>query len=444
MSVSRTICLGFLGTIAVGTLLLMLPIATSDGSWNNFIVALFTATSATCVTGLIVVDTGTYYSNIGEFIILFLIQIGGLGYMSATTFLLLVLGHKFRLRDKMALQQTLDTPGLSGVVQLLKSIVAITMLFELTGAFALIPIFYRDFPPRESIWLGVFHSISAFNNAGFSLFADSLMGYVNSVPLNIVVCLLVIFGGLGYQTIVDLYNWLRLILTRTNRRLNFSLHFKIVTTTTLFLLFLGTVVVWISEARNPNTIAPFGWGRELLAAFFHSVITRTAGFNSIDIGKMTTAGLAITIALMFIGGSPGSTAGGIKTTTFRVLTNTTRSVLRGREDVNCYQREIPIDLLLKAVAVVVGSLITILAATILISLADPQFDFIHILFEVVSGFATVGLSMGITANLSWISKVIIIVIMYVGRVGVLLLMTAIVGDPLPSAIDYPEEDLLVG
>lgn len=444
MTVPRTICLGFIGAIAIGTILLWLPFSTADGTWSDPITALFTATSATCVTGLIVVDTGSYYSGFGQLIILLLIQVGGLGYMSATTFLLLLVGRKFRLREKLAIQQSLDTPGMSGVVQLVKSIVATTLLFELTGVFLLILEFRQRFSGSQAIWQAIFHSISAFNNAGFSLFSNSLMGYARSPLMNIVITVLIIFGGIGYQTIMDIYSFGRDRLFKNARRFRPSLHFRITLSTTVVLLLLGTIAFYSTEFSNPNTLGRFAWNSKLLAAWFQSVTTRTAGFNSIDIGTMTTAGLFITIAFMFVGASPGSTGGGIKTTTLRVLVSCTKSVLQGRDEVLCYQRQIPVELVMKSVGVVVGSVVTVIIATILVALSDPQLEFIQILFEVVSAFATVGLSMGITAQLSVWGKLIIIATMYIGRVGVLLLMSALLGDPSPSLVDYPEEDLLIG
>jgi trk system potassium uptake protein TrkH len=255
---------------------------------------------------------------------------------------------------------------------------------------------------------------------------------------------LIIFGGIGYHVIFEMYLWLRDRLQRKPQRLLFSLDFKVVISTTLTLLILGTLAFFLIESRNPETLGALDLKTQLLAAWFQSVTPRTAGFNTIDIGKLTTAGLFVTIALMFIGASPGGTGGGIKTTTLRVLVSCTKSILQGKEDVLMYERKIPISLILKAVGVLVGSGLTVIAATICISLTDADVNFLQILFEVVSAFATVGLSTGITASISAAAKLMLIVTMYVGRVGVLLLMSALLGDPTPSKIHYPEESLLVG
>jgi trk system potassium uptake protein TrkH len=444
VTVPRTICFGFLAMILLGTILLMLPISIAEGTWGDFITALFTSTSAVCVTGLVVVDTGTYFSFWGQLFVMLLIQVGGLGYMTATTFLLLLLGRRFGLRERLAIQQSLDTPGLSGVVQLVKSIIAMTLIFELTGALLMIPVFAPQHGFDHALWLGLFHSVSAFNNAGFGLFPDNMISYATNLPINLIIPLLIIFGGIGYQVIYEMYLWLRDRLTRSRERIVFPLNFKIVTSTTIFLLVLGTIAFLLVEYQNPETFGQFNFAGKLMVAWFQAVVPRTAGFNSIDYGKMSDAALFLTIALMFIGASPGSTGGGIKTTTFRVLFECTKSVLQGKQEVLCYQREIPTALIRKAIGVVFGSLTTVILATVLIALSDPEVEFIRVLFETVSAFATVGLSTGITASVTVFAKLVLISTMYIGRVGVLLLMSAIVGDPTLTRARYPEENLLVG
>ncbi len=430
--------------ITVGTILLMMPFSTATGTWNDPIVALFTSTSAVCVTGLTVVDTGTYFSFWGQFFVVALVQIGGLGYMTATTFLLMLLGAKFGLRDKIAIQQALDRTGMHDSSQLIRSIIATTMIFEITGIFLLLPVFVPNYGFNQGLWLAIFHSINSWNNAGFGLFKDNFIGYQTSVPLVLVVTVLIIFGGIGYQVILEMYLWLRDRLLRKPERIIFSLDFKVATSTTLILLVTGTIAFFFIELRNPATFGDLNLGNRLLAAWFQSVTTRTAGFNTIDIGQMTTAGLFLTIAFMFIGASPGGTGGGMKTTTLRILTSCTKAILQGKEQVLLYERKIPVTLILKAIGVVVGSVATVMISTILIALAEPDLDFIKILFEAVSAFATVGLSTGITPSVSAAAKVILIVTMYVGRVGVLLLMAALLGNPRPTSVQYPEENLLVG
>jgi trk system potassium uptake protein TrkH len=444
MTISRTICLGFIAVILLGAFLLMMPFSTSSGTWDNPIVSLFTATSAVCVTGLSVVDPGTYFSFWGQLILVALVQIGGLGYMTTTTFLILLVGRRFDLRQKMAIQQALDRTGIQDSAQVIRSIIATTMIFEITGIFLLLPVFAPKYGLSQGLWLAIFHSINSWNNAGFSLFKDNFIGYQSSILLNLTVSVLIICGGIGYQVIFEMYLWLRERILKKPERLIFSLNFKVAISTTLILLLVGTIAFFLTELRNPETFGSMSWGNKLMAAWFQSVTTRTAGFNTIDFGKMTETGLFITIALMFIGSSPGGTGGGLKTTTFRILTRSTKAILQGKEEVELYQRQVPLPLILKAIGALVASVTTVIISTILISITDSGIDFIKLLFEVVSAFATVGLSTGITATLSATAKLILIVTMYVGRVGILLLMSALLGDPRPSRIHYPEENLLVG
>lgn len=444
MTISRTICLGFLAVITVGTILLMMPFATSSGTWNDLIVALFTATSAVCVTGLGVVDTGTYFSGLGQFFVVALVQIGGLGYMTTTTFLILLVGRRFDLRQKMAIQQALDRPGLQDSAQVIRSIIATTLIFEITGIFLLLLVFVPEYGFSRGLWLAIFHSVNSWNNAGFSLFPDNLIRYQSSILLNLVITGLIIFGGIGYQVIFEMYLWFCDRFLKNRQKTVFSLNFKVAFSTTVFLLITGTIAFFIVELRNPGTFGALNFKDKLLVAWFQSVTPRTAGFNTIDIGKLTNAGLFLTIGLMFIGASPGGTGGGIKTTTMRVLTSCTKAILQGKEEVHLYDRQVAINLILKAIGVLVGSVVTVIVATILIAIADPHLDLVNILFEVVSAFATVGLSTGITAKVSTFAKVILIITMYLGRVGILLFMSAFLGDPRPSSVRYPEENLLVG
>jgi trk system potassium uptake protein len=444
MTVSRSICLGFMTVILIGTLLLMMPFSTSSGQWNDPIVALFTSTSAVCVTGHVVVDTATYFSRIGQLIVMLLIQVGGLGYMTVTTFLLLLLGRRFGLKDKIAIQQSLDRRALQGGTQILKSIVATTILFELTGAFLLLLVFVPALGWPKGLWFSLFHSVSAWNNAGFALFSDNLVSYQGSFLVNAVITGLIIFGGIGYEVIFEFYVIFRERITRQKMKTVRSLNFQVAVSTTLFLLIGGTLAIWAIEVRNPETLGGMNISQQFLGAWFQAVTSRTAGFNTIDISKMTTAGLFVTIALMLVGGSPGGTAGGIKTTTARVIASCTYAILQGKESVMIYRRQVPNSLLLKAIAVTFGSLMTVVFATVAISIAEPKLDFIRILFEVVSAFATVGLSAGITAGLTSFSKLVLVATMYIGRVGILLLISAFLGDPRPSTIRYPEESLLVG
>jgi len=443
MTPARTICLGFLLVIGVGTLLLWLPLSTQAPGWDSLWTALFTATSAVCVTGLSVVDVGTHYSFWGQLILLLLVQIGGLGYMTSMTLLMLLLGRRFRLKDKLAVQQALDQTGIGGIRGLLRSILLATGILEFVGTLALLAFFVPRFGFWRGLWQSIFHSINSFNNAGFSLFSNNFMSYFNAPLLVFTTTVLIILGGIGYQVLLEFYLWLT---CKHPERFTFSLNTKVVVSTTLVLLGVGTVAFWLIEGNNPDTLGRMNLGEQFLAAWFQSVTSRTAGFNTIDIGKMTATGLFFTIVLMFIGASPGGTGGGIKTTTVRVLLRATRAILRGHEEVIIYEREIPPILIYKAIAVLVGSMSLVLLMLTLISITEAEhgFTFLQLFFEVVSAFATVGLSTGITSGLSLSGKLLIILTMYAGRVGVLLLMAALFREPRPLRTHYPEETFLVG
>ncbi|MGL5876602.1 MAG: potassium transporter TrkG, partial [Xenococcaceae cyanobacterium] len=363
MTIARTICLGFIGIIAIGTIMLIMPFSGTSGTWNDPLVALFTTTSAVCVTGLSVVDPGTYFSFWGQLIVALEAQIGGLGYMTMTTFLILLIGRKFDLKQRLAIQESFDRPFLQGSASLIRSIAATTLLFELGGVILMYNTFAKDYGAVKGLWLAIFHSVSAWNNAGFALFKDNLMSYHSSIPINLAITGLIIFGGIGYQVIIEIYMWLETLWKKRAAKFVFSLNFLVAIGTTVFLLLLGTIAFFLTEQQNPDTLAPFNLQDKILAAWFQSVTTRTAGFNTIDNGKLTAAGLFITMSLMFIGASPGGTGGGIKTTTFRILSNATRAVLEGKEEVIIHQRKISVSLLLKAVAVVFGSAATVVLAT---------------------------------------------------------------------------------
>ncbi|MGB0562554.1 MAG: TrkH family potassium uptake protein [Spirulinaceae cyanobacterium] len=443
MTIARTICLGFAAVILLGTGLLMLPFSLSSGDGHSPLVALFTATSAVCVTGLIVVDTGTHFSAWGQLFILALIQIGGLGYMTTSTFLMLVLRRKFDLRQKVAIKSSYDRPFAQGSRTLMRSILAVTLSFELLGIIGLLHTFATEYGVRRGLWLATFHSISAWNNAGFSLFADSLVSYQSHWLLNTVISGLIIFGGIGYEVILELFLWGRSLNQVVRRR--FSLNFKVVVSTTFALLLLGGLAFALTEWQNPNTLGSLSWSEQVLTVGFQSVTTRTAGFNTLDFGQMGDAALIVSIVLMAIGASPSGTGGGLKTTTLRILLSCTRATLQGRERVVMYGRALSNTLIFKAIAVLMGSAVTVAIVTLLLAMTESQkFPFLHLFFEAVSAFATVGLSTGITAQISAWGQGILIVTMYIGRVGILVLMAAIVGDPSPSQVKYPEESLLVG
>jgi trk system potassium uptake protein len=444
MNISRTICLGFLSVISIGSFTLTLPFTGTSGTWNSPLVALFTTTSAVCVTGLSVVDVGTYFSFWGQLVIAIEAQVGGLGYMSLTTLLMLLLGRKFDFKQKLAIQDSFDRPFLQGSKSLIASIVYTTLVFETGGVLLMFPTFAHQYGAGLGLWYAVFHSVSAWNNAGFALFKDNLMSYHGSVPINVAITGLIIFGGIGYQVIIELYMSASHRLRRQPSRFLWSLNFNVAVSTTILLLLVGTLAIWFAEYRNSETIAKWSLSDQFWAAWFQSVSSRTAGFNTIDNGEMTMAALFLTMGLMFIGASPSGTGGGIKTTTFGILASATRSALQGKSEVVMFERLVSTALLVKAVAVVFGSAAVVVVSAVLIAITDGQFGAVQVLFEVISAFATVGLSTGITAQLSALSQLILVVVMYTGRVGIVLLISAILGTPKPSAVKYPSENLLVG
>lgn len=422
----------------------MLPIATTDGQWGDWLVALFTSTSSICVTGLSVVDLNSYFSFWGELGVVLLVQVGGLGYMTLTTFLMILLGRKFDLQQRFAIQESFDRPFMQGSTNLIKSIMATTLLFELAGTLVLFGVFVQEYPPLTALWYAIFHSVSAFNNAGFSLFPDNLISYQDSLPVNLTITTLIIFGGIGYQVIIELYFWLRWRSRYPKRPFAFSLNLRVVLRVTLFLLFVGLGGIFFLEYQQSASFKALPWHNQLWVAWFQSVTTRTAGFNTIDLNAFAPTTLVLMMILMFIGASPSGTGGGIKTTTFAILANATRAALRGQERVVLFERQLPSPLILKAIAVVFGSIFTVIVSTGLLIFFEAGKDAVDLAFESVSAFGTVGLSLGVTPKLTPLSQLVLVGTMYVGRVGITLLMAAIIGDPRPSLIKYPEENLLVG
>ncbi|RMG55583.1 MAG: Trk family potassium uptake protein [Acidobacteria bacterium] len=439
---AQMLALSFLFTIGVGTYFLTLPAATADQQGASFLNALFTATSATCVTGLIVVDTSTYWSRFGQTVILILIQIGALGIMTISTSAALLLGRRLGLRERVVLHEIFDEAMAEELIRLIRNIITLTFVIESVG-FALLLVEFLGRAPSwtEALYQAVFHSVSAFCNAGFSLASDSLMGFVNDLGVNLIISTLIILGGLGYTVLGGISS-----LWPVKRRLRLrwralSLHTKLTLVTSLALISLGTVLFFFFEFDN--TLLHLSLKDQIVAAYFQSVTARTAGFNTVDIGQLKPTTLFVLMILMFIGASPGSTGGGIKTTTVAVLILSVRSIIHQREEVEAFGRTISRTMIYKAAAIAVISLGVVLSL-LLVLLAVEQGDFLALAFEAVSAFGTVGLSTGITPQLTTWGKLIIIIMMYVGRIGPLTLALAI-GEPkrrLPIA--YPQGRVWIG
>ena len=432
----QILVLGFAAIIMVGTLLLMLPIANTTGERIAFIDAFFTATSATCVTGLVVMDTGHYFSVFGQVVIAVLIQLGGLGFMTMTTLIAIVFRRKISLRERLILQQALNQNSIEGIVKLVRKVLFYSITIELIGALILTIRWSFDMPFGKALYFGVFHSISLFNNAGFDLFGDfrSLTLYVNDPVINIVSMAIIILGGLGFVVLSDLVG------IRQIRKL--SLHSKVVISVTSFLIIFGAVVFFILEVTNPRTLGQMDAGGKILASFFQSVTTRTTGMNTVDIAGLRQATQFFIIILMFIGASPGSTGGGIKTTTFAILIGAVISMVKGQDDVVMFRYRIPQERIFKALTITMLSLVVVIGVTMILSTTEDS-QFLAILFETTSAFGTVGLSMGLTPDLSTIGKLLISLTMFVGRLGPITLGYAL-SKKNKELYRHPEGKIIIG
>ncbi len=430
--------------ILIGSGLLVLPASSATGHGISYLDALFTATSAVCVTGLIVLDTPVDFSQLGHVIIMLLIQLGGLGYMTVSTVLAAALGRTITLQERMTLQEGLNAQDLEGLVRFASGVLKLTLAFELTGAAILAAHWWSDLGP-SALWYGLFHAVSAFNNAGFALWSDNLMQWRGDVTVNMVITLLIVAGGLGFFVLSELTH------VRT-RRIRLSVHTKIVLTASAVLLVGGALAIFALEASNPRTLGA-GWPlpERVLAAWFQSVTARTAGFNTIDIGGMTDAALFLTMALMFIGASPGSTGGGVKTTTFSITVAALWATVRGDADPTLFKRRLPAETVAKAFFV---SLIAFLGLNVvagLVLLTEGR-GLLPTLFETTSAFGTVGLSMGghgqpvsLVAFFGSVGKLLIIGMMFMGRVGPLTLALALARRAaMRPKIRYPEGKVLIG
>ncbi|WHY90105.1 TrkH family potassium uptake protein [Neobacillus cucumis] len=434
----KILVLGFALIILIGALLLTMPISTTNGQGLSFLNALFTATSATCVTGLVVVDTGTTFTMFGQLVILFMIQIGGLGFMTFATLFAFLIGKRISLKERILLQESLNNLSMEGIVRLARRILIFTAVIELAGAILLTLRFSLDMPLGKAIYFGIFHSISNFNNAGFDLMGEfhSLTSYVDDPTVVLTICSLITLGGIGFIVMNEIYEF------RVSKRL--SLHTKVVLMTSLFLLVVGTIGVFSFEYANEKTLKPLSFLGKFLGALFQSVTARTAGANTISIGDMTHPSLFLIIILMFIGASPGSTGGGIKTTTFTTLIGAVWSQIRGKEDVIFYRQRIVYETIYKAITVAFSGLFLVVVITMLLTITESGKDFLMILFEATSAFATVGLSMGLTPELSHVGKGLIIFTMFAGRVGPLTIAFAVTMRRNPDAFRYPKGKIMIG
>lgn len=430
---SQILSAGYVSVILLGALLLMLPFSTYEGHRVNFIDALFTSTSATCVTGLTVVTVKTTYTVIGQLIILLLIQIGGLGVMTISTAFAIFTGRKITLRQRLLIQEDLKQFEISGLLRLIQYILTVTFTIEGVGALILFTRLARDYPLAKAAYYSIFHAVSAFNNAGFDLFGNSIEGYVGDFTINVTIMLLIIIGGLGFAVLAEFYD----------KRKITSLHAKMVVTTTAILLVVGWASFYALEHSNPNSMAHMNLGEKLLASLFLSVSPRTAGFDSIPCANLYPATLFLVILLMFIGASPGSTGGGIKTTTFSTIMVHLWSTVRGKEDVEVFGRRLEEDVVVKAFTTFSAAVILVFIIAFILSMTE-KLPFLNLLFETVSAFGTVGLTAGVTPHLSDVGRVLITLTMLCGRVGTLTLIMSMSERRTKAQFHYPKERIMVG
>ncbi|WP_150268860.1 TrkH family potassium uptake protein [Paenibacillus tepidiphilus] len=437
LSPPRILVLGFAAVILLGTLLLMLPAASSSGEPLGFIDALFTATSATCVTGLVVVDTGTHFTTLGQTIILLLIQVGGLGFMTMATMFALMFKRRISLRDRLILQEAMNQSSMEGIVRLIRRVIFYSLAIEAAGAALLTLRWSMDMPFGRALYFGIFHAVSMFNNAGFDIFGDyrSLTGYVADPVINLVVMLLIVFGGIGFVVLSDLAEF------RRKRRL--SLHSKVVLSMTGALILTGALVIFLFEFTNSRTLGPLQLGGKLWASFFQSVAPRTAGPNTLDIAGMRQATQFFIVFLMFVGASPGSTGGGIKTTTFTLMIGAVIAMLRGREDIVLFRYRLAQERVFKALTVTLLAVLLIVSVSMVLSTTENR-PYLMILFEATSAFATVGLSMGLTPELTDAGKIVISLTMFAGRLGLLTLAYALGPKQGKPLYKYPEGKIIIG
>ena len=442
---SVLILLSYVTAIVLGTILLALPFS-SVGGGLSLIDAIFTATSGICVTGLVVVPTGTHFTLFGKLVILGLIQLGGLGLMTFSTLMFLSIGLRISSSHRWVIQESFTHTPTAELYSLIKSIFIFAFSVELIGAIIFFVHWHTQFPGAKGVFYSIFHSVSAFCNAGFSLFGDSFVGFRGDAVINFTLGLLIILGGIGFFVVYEIFQRVR----RKGGKIRLSLHSKMVIVTTLFLILFGMAIIYAVE--HDNHLLNFPCYEKVFLSFFQSVTARTAGFNTVDLNVFHNAVLFMLVILMFIGASPGSCGGGVKTATFAVLISLMWNRLMGRGTVNVFKRTIPQEIVRKVVAIFVIAVSFITLMTFLLLLTQPEGRiapqseglFLKYLFEVVSAFGTVGLSLGVTSQLNVLGKIILIITMYVGRVGLLTIAYGIAREELAGPYQFAEENVMVG
>ncbi|MBV6712175.1 TrkH family potassium uptake protein [Paenibacillus chitinolyticus] len=437
----QILVLGFALIILMGSGLLMLPVSSTDGLPLPFIDALFTATSATCVTGLVVVDTGSHFTMFGQIVIISLIQIGGLGFMSMATLFAFILRKKISLRERLLLQEALNQGSMEGIVRLFRKVLIYSLSIEGIAAVLFTARWSMDLGFPKGLYYGIWHAVSFFNNAGFDLFGpitgpfSSLTAYADDFITNVVTMALIVLGGIGFIVMSDVMDY------RKTKRL--TLHSKVVLSATSILIVTGALVIFIFEYSNSKTLGSLDFGGKILASFFQSVTPRTAGANTLDLASLRQATQFFMIILMFIGASPGSTGGGIKTTTFTMLVGAIVAMVRGKEDIVFFRNRLGKERILKAITLTMFALFLVIFVTMLLSTTEDH-EFLMILYEVTSAFGTVGLTLGLTTKLTVFGKVMIALTMFAGRLGPLTLAYALQPKAEKELYRYPEGKITIG
>lgn len=441
LSPSQVLVISFFALIGTGTVLLRLPIA-AVGHQLSVVDAFFTSTSAVCVTGLIVVDTPTALTPFGQLVVMALIQAGGLGYMTIATIVAVAVGRTLSVQERLTLQEALNVDSMEGLARFTMRLFTMTLAFELAGAAILAIWWWPSMGLPRALWFGLFHSISAFNNAGFALFPDSLMRFRADWVVNLVIATLITVGGIGFVVLTELGQWFR------GKRL--SVHSRVVLVMSALLTVGGTLAIFVLEHRNPRTLGSAGLGEALLASFFQSVSPRTAGFNTLDVAALTEPTLFLTMILMFIGAAPGSTGGGVKVTTFGVVVAALWATVRGVDEPVVFKRRIPHALVARAFFISLIAFMALNGVTALLLVVESS-HLLPTLFETTSAFGTVGLSMGVAGHPYSLAgafttggKLLLVLAMFMGRVGPLTLAVALARKRTRAHIRYAEGRILVG
>lgn len=448
LSPVQTITLGFLLIIFLGSIILMLPISSATHTMTGYIDSLFTATTSVCVTGLVTVTTATHWSLLGKFVILILIQIGGLGFMTAITLLFTLLKMKMSVANKLTARSMMSTKDLNNVANTVRKVIFVTFIIEFIGAFILTLAFYNYYEFAQALKYGIFTSISAFCNAGIDIMSLNSLAMFNDNGIILwTVMILVIFGGIGFPIWLELFDIIKKkIIYKKNWhiiKVGLSLHFKLVTITTVLLIFIGFLVIFLSEYSNPMTMKYMSLGDKVNNSFFQSITTRTAGFASVGQADLMNSSKLMSMLLMFIGGSPGSTAGGIKTLTFAIILIMLHSWINGRNKAVVFKRSIQDEIVKRAFLITLLSVAVLFISMMMLSITEGV-DITTISFECISALATVGLSMDFTENLSLIGKCIIILLMFMGRIGPITMFLSVIKEKNISAVNRPEEKIILG